>query len=164
MLEKRVIGASNPEPDAGIVTYEISLTNVGGSGPAPAFIRDQLPATLHPLGLNPSVIGVTSPGGAFPLQAAIGIAPPTTGVPEFVVSWNGILDPNSSVTLRFDVHVHPTCIPFQSRKTLENVAEAGGFGTNPVAARASFVADCPGSLTPVPIDPEIDISTLPRIP
>jgi hypothetical protein len=165
VLEKRVLGAANPEPQGGIVTYEIKLTNVGGSGPAPAFIRDQLPAPLHPIPLIASEIDVTSPGGAFPLQANLGLAPnPNSGAPEFVVNWDGVLDPNSSVVLRFDVHVHPTCFPLQSRKTIVNLAEAGGFGASAVAAEASFVADCPGTVTAVPADPQIDISTLPLIP
>jgi hypothetical protein len=165
VLEKRVIGAGNPERQGGTVTYEIKLRNVGGSGPAPAFIRDQLPAPLHPIDFVPDGIDVTSPGGAFPLQANLGFAPnPNGGLPEFVVNWDGVLDPNSSVTVRFDVHVHPTCLPLVAQKTIVNVAEAGGFGASAVAASASFLADCPGSLTPVPADPQIDISTLPLIP
>lgn len=161
-IEKRVIGAANPEPQGGMVTYEIELKNQGGTGPAPAFIRDQLPYPLHTLGLAGGVVSVTSPGGAFPLQAAIGVAPGAN--PEFVVSWDGMLDPNSSVKLRFDVHVHPSCAPLQSRKTITNVAEAGGFGAAAVSAQVSFNADCPGSVVAVPNEAPLDTSTLPLFP
>jgi hypothetical protein len=165
VLEKQVLGAADPEPQGGIVTYEIRLTNVGGTGPAPAFIRDALPYPLHPQPAVASAISVTSPGGAFPLAAGLGVAlDPDTGSPEFVVNWDGMLDPDSSVTLRFDVHVHPPCLPLQSRKTMVNVAEAGGFGAQPVSAEASFVADCPGTVVAVPSEAPIDLDSFPIFP
>jgi hypothetical protein len=163
VLEKRVIGAEGTVPRYGIVTYEISLTNVGGTGPAPAFIRDVVPAPMHPMPLLPSAVEVRSPGGASPLVATIGVTGSPNG-PEFVVDWTGTLDPDSSVTLRFDVHVHTTCPAFQSRTTVLNVAEAGGLGSPPVSAEASFFADCPGELVGETIDLPIDLSDFPVYP
>jgi hypothetical protein len=160
VLEKRVVDAEGVVPQGGVVTYEIRLKNEGGSGPAPAYIRDQLPSPLHPSPFLPSGITVRSPGGAFPLEANLAVTPGPTGAPEIVVLWDGELAPNSEVTVRFQVHVHPTCVPFQAQRSILNVARAGGFGAPPVSAQASFLADCPGQLISQPID-SVDLSALP---
>jgi hypothetical protein len=160
VLEKRVLGAESTVPQGGVVTYEIRLRNEGGTGPAPASIVDQLPMPMHPLPLAASAIEVRSPGGAYPLEANIAVAPGPTGAPELVVLWDGELGPNSEVSLRFKVHVHPTCSPLQAQRSVSNIARASGFGAAPVSAEVSFLADCPGQLTAQPMDP-IDFSVFP---
>jgi hypothetical protein len=160
VLEKRVLDADDIVPQGGIVTYEIRLKNEGGTGVAPAFIRDQLPAPMHTVPLAPSSIDVRSPGGAYPLEANIAVTPGPTGAPELVVLWDGELAPNSEVTVRFQVHVHPTCNPFQAQRSILNVARAGGLGSPLVSAQASFLADCPGQVVSQPMDP-VDFSTFP---
>jgi hypothetical protein len=160
VLKKRVLDAEDVVPQGGVVTYEIRLKNEGGTGPAPAFIRDQLPAPLHPLPLASNAVEVRSPGGASPLEANLALTAGPTGAPEFVVMWDGELDPNSEVTLRFKVHVHPTCNPFQAQRSILNLASAGGLGASPVTAQASFLADCPGQVVSQPMDP-IDFSAFP---
>jgi hypothetical protein len=162
VLEKRVLDAEDGVPQGGIVTYEIRLENEGGTGPAPAFIRDQLPWPLHPLSLVANAVEVRSPGGAAPLEANIAVTAGPTGGPEFVVMWDGELAPNSEVTLRFRVHVHPTCNPFQAQRSVLNLANAGGFGASPVTAEASFLADCSGQVVGQPVEPSpIDLSAFP---
>jgi hypothetical protein len=163
VLEKRVLGADELVPQGGVVTYEIRLSNVGGTGPAPAFIRDVLPAPMHPLPVAASAIEVRSPGGAAPLVADLGLTASANG-PEFVVNWTGTLDPDSSITLKFDVHVHPACLAFQTRTTIANVAQAGGAGSPTVSAEANFLADCPGEIVSGPVDPPIDLNSFPLYP
>ncbi len=158
VLKKRVLDADGVVPQGGVVTYEIRLKNEGGSGPAPAFIRDQLPWPMHVL----NAIEVRSPGGAAPLEANIAVTPGPSGTPEFVVMWDGELVPNGEVTLRFKVHVHPSCNPFQAQRSILNLASAGGLGASPVTAQASFLADCPGTVVSEPLEPSpIDFSAFP---
>jgi uncharacterized repeat protein (TIGR01451 family) len=157
VLEKRVIGADDLLSPGDIVTYQIRLTNEGGTGPAPAFIRDVLPAVMIPWPFTPAAVDVKSPGGAAPLVAEVGVDW-VPSVPELFVNWAGTLDPDASITLEFDALLaDPRCTPFQSQRSLLNVAEAGGLGGPNVSAQASFLADCPGGLVAEPVDLPIDL-------
>jgi hypothetical protein len=132
-LQKRVITGGEPVDNGGIVTYEIRLRHVGGTGPIQARLRDMVELPQH---LLPHTNGsgdvmyveVTSPGGAAPLQADIAYdsSPPGT---RQVITWQGTLAPEAEVTLSFDVHVHPLC---------------GALQQTEISAEADFAAKCPG--------------------
>jgi hypothetical protein len=149
---------TDPLNFAGTATYQIKVRHEGGTAPAQAIIRDLLPLPLNEMHIIGSVDVSTNGNGAAPLVAAIGIEPN-----EFKhgVTWEGVLAPNSEVTLEFPVHVHVDCLAFQSKKAVTNVARVQSGGQQ-FTDDATFNADCPGGLTPVPVETPIDVNSLPR--
>ncbi|HMJ12357.1 MAG TPA: DNRLRE domain-containing protein [Polyangiaceae bacterium] len=155
VLEKRVVNGPGTFPQGGLINYRIKLRHEGGTAPAQASIDDLLPLPLAELHLfsMPSVSSAT--GGAAPL---FGITRVEQG--KHGVSWNGILAPDSEVTLDIRAHVHPTCFAFQASKSIANVATASS-PVQQLSAQASALADCPGNVVLVPHDTHIDVNTLP---
>lgn len=144
VLEKRVLDAEGLVEQGGTVRYQIRLRHEGGTAPTPALIRDVLPLPVQQIHLLtlPQVTSAT--GGAAPLTAV-----PVFEAGAHGVLWNGILAPDSEVTLEFTTHVHPSCLAFQATKTITNVATV----TSPagqLSATAPFQADCPGSIVAAP--------------
>ncbi len=155
VLEKRVLDASSTVEQGGSVKYRVKLRHEGGTAPALASIDDLLPLHLPEMHLLtfPGVSSAT--GGAAPLAATTRLEQTKHGV-----AWNGVLAPDSEVTLDFRVHVHPTCLPFAASKSIRNVATATS-GAQQLSAEASFSADCPGDVVLIPHEGPIDIATLP---
>jgi hypothetical protein len=155
VLEKRVLDASGIVEQGGTVKYRVKLRHEGGTAPTLASIDDLLPlplAELHLLTL-PGVSSAT--GGAAPLVAATRVEQGKHGV-----AWNGVLAPDSEVTLDFKAHVHPSCFAFQASKEIRNVATASS-AAGALSAEAALQADCPGSLVLTPHEAPIDLTTLP---
>jgi hypothetical protein len=158
VIDKQVQTGTDPLNFAGTATYQIKVRHEGGTAPAQAIIRDLLPLPLNEMHIIGSVDVSTNGNGAAPLVAAIGIEPN-----EFKhgVTWEGVLAPNSEITLEFPVHVHVDCLAFQSKKAVTNVARVQSGGQQ-FTDDATFNADCPGGLTPVPVETLIDVNSLPR--
>lgn len=149
-IQKRVLTEAEPVGYAETVTYEILLTNEGGTQPVQAELRDLLPYPFHVLRqINDTgqvyLVDVTSPtGGASPLQADLSYQS-GSGVPiQQQIEWQGVLEPNAQVKLAFDVHIHPYCAAGENTTTIQNVAQARTKGGDPVEAIAEFEAACPG--------------------
>jgi hypothetical protein len=157
VLEKRVLADEEALAFGGVATYQVRLRHVGGSTPVAASIRDLLPLPLSEMHVISPLEVVGTPSGAGPLQGDVAYEPNSN---KHGVRWDGVLAPNSEITLEFDVHVHVDCLPFAVSKTVTNVAEATGDGQS-VAAEAEFQADCPGETEPTPIEDPIDVDQLP---
>lgn len=157
VLEKRVVSNEEPVEQGGTATFQIRLQHVGGTTPIQASIRDRLPLPLAEMHVIGPVDVLGTPSGAGPLGAIVGFDP-NTGAHG--VAWNGLLAPDSEVTLEFRVHVHVDCLPIASTKNVTNVAEARTDGQS-VTAEAAFLADCPGELAPVPNELPIDPNQFP---
>ncbi|HEY6557980.1 MAG TPA: DNRLRE domain-containing protein [Polyangiaceae bacterium] len=155
VLEKKVVGAPATVAQGGTVKYRIKLRHEGGTAPAQATIDDLFSLPLSELHLL-SMPGVSSmTGGVAPLFAL-----PRVEQGKHGVRWNGVIAPDSEVTIDFNVHAHVGCFAFQASKSVRNVATAIS-GTQQRSAEASFLADCPGSVVFTPNEGPIDVNTLP---
>jgi len=174
ILQKRVLTEESPVNYAGTATYEIQLRHEGGSQPIQAQIRDVL---AYPLHLLPQVNGSgdvvyidvsSATGGAAPLQADLAYSR-NEGQINQVVSWQGTLEPNAEINLRFTVHVHPLCSTNQQTKTITNVAQARPKDGTAINAEATFTAKCPGydpsniQIDPEPLTDLIDLTDLSQL-
>lgn len=157
VLDKRVLSNQDPVEYGGLATFQIRLQHVGGTTPIQASIRDLLPLPLAQMHVVGPIEVSGTPAGAGPLSAMLAFDP-NTGAHG--VSWNGLLAPDSEVTLQFPVHVHVACLPVASTKNVTNVAEAHTDGQS-VTAEASLLADCPGEVEFIPNESPIDPNQLP---
>ncbi len=157
ILEKRVKADSDPVGYPDTVTYQIRLKHVGGTVPVQASIRDLLPLPLAEMHVIGPIDVDGTPNGAGPLVATLGLEPSEL---KHGVSWDGVLAPNSEVTLEFPVHVHVDCPVYQREKVVTNVVNAHS-GSIDVSAQASFDADCPGEIVGVPVETPIELDKLP---
>jgi hypothetical protein len=157
VLEKRVLSNHDPVEFGGFATFQIRLQHVGGTTPVQASIRDLFPLPINEMHMAGAVDVTGTPSGVAPLAAEIGFEP-NSGAQG--VRWDGVLAPNSEVTLEFPVHVHVDCLPIASAKTVTNVAEARTDGQS-VTAEAAFRADCPGEVVAIPNELPIDPNQYP---
>ncbi len=128
------------------VTYRVNLRHNGGSQPIDAEMQDALP---YPLIVYPTVDGsgvhfvtVESQGSVSPLEAHLDILHNPF---QQAVRWRGTLDPNSEITLTFQVRVLALCQPDQQTMTFDNTAQARPLtSTAVITAHVAFDAKCLG--------------------
>ncbi|MEZ4870505.1 MAG: DNRLRE domain-containing protein [Caldilineaceae bacterium] len=175
-IQKRVITDSDPVEWIDYVTYEIRLRHNGGTQPMQVRLRDLLP---YPLIVYPTIDGsgvhyvdvTSSTGGATPLQAQLDVIPPSGSTPpQQVVTWQGALAPDATLTFTFKVRTLALCQPNQQTMTFTNRAEALPKGGTAISAEATFTAKCIGytgnniQIDSEPIANPIDFEDLTHIP
>ncbi|MFN8468604.1 MAG: DNRLRE domain-containing protein [Caldilineaceae bacterium] len=175
-IQKTVITDGEPVEWIDYVTYEIRLRHAGGTEPMLARLRDVLP---YPLIVYPTVdangihyVNVESPtGGASPLQAQIGVLPPSGSTPpQQVVNWQGSLAPDAEIKFTFQVRVIALCQAGEQTMTFTNTAQAKPEGGTVTTAADTFTAKCIDydensiEFTSQPITPTLDLGSVTDIP
>ncbi|MGE0554837.1 MAG: DNRLRE domain-containing protein [Gemmatimonadales bacterium] len=159
-LDSQVETALLPVPYPGTVDYQVRLRH-NGTQTVPAEIQEELPYPLH---LLPQVNGGSTSyvvvGGTAGGSASVDFKT-NGGLATQLVKWSGTMAPGSTVTLDFQVHVHPYCQASASSVTVDRVIRARSGSHAPVSDRDSYRAACPGYSGPfidtdpiaAPVDP-----------
>jgi hypothetical protein len=136
------------------VEFTLRLKHPGGVDDVPVLLRDELPAGMIPLGAS-LASQTTGDVGTALLDFFQSPPDPTSGFPFPIstLAWEGVMAPDSELTLRFTALTLGRCGPFVPETTVVNTAFAQSATHPPVSAEAGVRVNCPGDLVPEQIDP-----------
>jgi hypothetical protein len=144
-----------PEPinNGSPVEFALRLKHPGGVDDVPARLRDVLPAGMIPLAA-PIVAEATGGVGTALLDFSQSPPDPASGLPfpTFTLDWEGVMSPDSELTLRFTAITFAQCGAIAPETTVVNTAVAESAVHPPISAEASVRVDCPPDLVPEEID------------
>lgn len=124
----KTVDTAGPVAPGGIVNYTLTLTHTGGTAPAATEIKDVLPAGVIFL-------------GPFSVQTqGAGAIPQTARFRKGKAGWQGMIAPDSTLTISFPVRVRPC--PDATPRTVSNTATASQTDGSQIQATATFAVDC----------------------